>query len=234
MLDSAFRVISTDIEILNEQGKEALNQSIDLEDQSGFEGKIIPFEIVEEQYQKDEKSKIAKLENELSLLQSDFDEMIEGLELDDKEQIFSDDKLDSKALKRLASDKTSVFYPIQKNKETQKALDKKIKEALIELNKKAKQTLEALSYDEVLKCLEIKWIEPITKGILDLCDDKIDEFVEGILDLNERYKDTLKDIEQSIKDKSAELIADIEGLECSEESDKQALNELIALLKGSL
>ena len=118
--------------------------------------------------------------------------------------------------------------------ETQKALDKKIKEALIELNKKAKQTLEALSYDEVLKCLEIKWIEPITKGILDLCDDKIDEFVEGILDLNERYKDTLKDIEQSIKVKSAELIADIEGLECSEESDKQALNELIALLKGSL
>ena len=234
VLDSAFRVISTDIEILNEQGKEALNQSIDLEDQSGFEGKIIPFEIVEEQYQKDEKSKIAKLENELSLLQSDFDEMIEGLELDDKEQIFSDDKLDSKALKRLASDKTSVFYPIQKNKETQKALDKKIKEALIELNKKAKQTLEALSYDEVLKCLEIKWIEPIIKGILNLCDDKIDEFVEGILDLNERYKDTLKDIEQSIKDKSAELIADIEGLECSDESDKQALNELIALLKGSL
>ena len=65
-------------------------------------------------------------------------------------------------------------------------------------------------------------------------DDKIDEFVSRILDLDARYKDTLKDIEKNIKDRSTELIADIESLECSDESDKQALNELMTLLKGSL
>lgn len=235
VLDSAFEVVSTDIEILNTEGKEALNQSIELEDKSGLNGKIIPFEIIKELYLKDELNQITKLENELNLLQSNFDESIENLELDEKEQIFNDDKLDSKILKKLSNDdKTSVFATLQKNKETQKELEKSIKEATAKLNQKARQTLENLSYDETLKCLEIKWIEPIITRVLALCDDKIDEFVAGILDLDARYKDTLKDIEKSIKDKSAELIADIEGLECVEESDKKAINELSSLLKGLL
>lgn len=235
VLDSAFEVVSTDIEILNTEGKEALNQSIELEDKSGLNGKIIPFEIIKELYLKDELNQITKLENELNSLQSNFDESIENLELDDKEQIFNDDKLDSKILKKLSNDdKTSVFATLQKNKETQKELEKSIKEATAKLNQKAGLTLKTLSYDETLKCLEIKWIEPIITRVLALCDDKIDEFVAGILDLDARYKDTLKDIEKSIKDKSAELIVDIKDLECIDESDKKALNELSSLLKGLL
>lgn len=234
VLDSIFKVISTDIEILNTEGKEALRQSTYLKEQLGYDGKIIPFKIIKERYLIDDLIQISKLENELNTLSSLFDEMIEWLELDDKEQIFSDDKLDSKALKRLASDETSVFYKLFKNKEKQKDLDKEIKQTQIELNQKARQTLENLSYDEILKCLEIKWIEPIIQGILAICDDKIDEFISKILNLNERYKDTLKDLDSKIKALSDKLVADIANLKCDDKNDQKALNELMALLKGSL
>ncbi len=222
VLDSGFQGICADIELLSQmESSEKITQ-------------IIPLEIISNLYLQDELNEISNLNSKLSKLSSDFDEMIEGLELEDKEQIFSDDKLDSKALKSLASDKTSVFYKLFENKENQKALDKKIKQTQIELDTKALKTLENLNQADTKKCLEIKWIEPIIKGILALCDDKMGEFISKILNLNERYKDTLKDLDSKIKALSDELVADIENLKCDNENDQEALNELMALLKGSL
>ncbi|CAM2916358.1 type I restriction-modification system, M subunit [Campylobacter hyointestinalis] len=222
VLDSGFQGICADIELLSQiESSEKIAQ-------------IIPLEIISNLYLQDELNEISNLNSELSKLSSDFDEMIEGLELEDKEQIFSDDKLDSKALKSLASDKTSVFYKLFENKENQKALDKKIKQTQIELDTKALKTLDNLNQADTKKCLEIKWIEPIIKGILALCDDKMGEFISKILNLNERYKDTLKDLDSKIKVLSDELVADIENLKCDNENDQEALNELMALLKGSL
>lgn len=94
-LDDAWGQISTDIEILQTEGDNALMQvdphmvtkkkdDKEVEVQDGWEGHILPFELVQEMMLPDEIHELKDLEKELSAISSEYSEIID--ELDDEEK----------------------------------------------------------------------------------------------------------------------------------------------------
>ena len=101
------------LSIINEQGKKALNETEpnmitkkkdgqEYEIQEGYKGRILPFEIVQKEFFKDYLEQITNIQSLINQAQSNFDELIDNLEIDEEEKIFDDEKIDSKKLKEEA------------------------------------------------------------------------------------------------------------------------------------
>lgn len=101
-----WEVIANDLEIISNEGTKAIkaveanmvikNSSKDddvIEIQEGFKGKILPFELIQEEILKDETKHIKNLKNRLLAIDSETDEIIDSFDEDEKESgILNEDK----------------------------------------------------------------------------------------------------------------------------------------------
>lgn len=96
VLDNAWNQISTDLEILHTEGDAALTQvdphmvtkkkkDKDVEVQEGWEGHILPFELVQEICQTAELRELRSLEKTLAAVSSEYNEIIDSLTDEDKD-----------------------------------------------------------------------------------------------------------------------------------------------------
>lgn len=123
LFDDEWNTISNDLEIIQTEGFECVKQvdpnmvvkkkdNKEQEIQDGWIGHIIPFELVQKNNLKDELDKLTLLENKISEVESERDELMESLSEDDKEKLLNEDKTAFVA-KEIASAKKDVFDEIE-------------------------------------------------------------------------------------------------------------------------
>lgn len=256
ILDDNWKTISTDLEMIQTEGKEAIikvdpnmvtkkKDRKESEVQDGFVGHIIPFELVKQTYLKEYLEQINDIENQLSGIQSKYEEFIEAIPEDEKSGDFlSEDntafvpKEVAKVTKQYSKgkkpeegsvDEILVQVNVLINKE--KELKKQVKELNIELDKKAIAKIENLTEEEQVELLKLKWIAPILVGIENIPGTVISSLTSKVTKLSKKYEETMVDLSDKIESSEKELCAMLDDL-TGDEFDIEGLQEFKKLLGG--
>lgn len=179
--DNQWIEISTDLEMIQTEGfdctkmvdpKMVIKKKNNKEDevQDGLLGHIIPFDLVQETYLKEDKQSLLSKKNRVSEIESSIEEILESLTEDEKQSDYYDeeknkfdDKLVKSALKNsdLESETKNKLKTYQVLVNEKKILNKEIKKENESLEINSKETIENLSDDEVNNMLVKKWIDPL-------------------------------------------------------------------------
>ena len=251
ILDGEWQGISGDLEILQTEGLPAATQvdpnmvtkkknGKDVEIQDGWVGHIIPFELVQKTMMMDSLENIRKLDSRLGEISSEYEEQLDTLSEEDKEQLFVNDEKTAfvfaevkKAIKSKAveEDTLLILQTVVKLNDEEKKLKKQLKEQTAELQVSTKNTIENLTSDEVTSLLHKKWVDPLVFSIGTLPDEMIDSFISALEALNKKYASTFSDIETQIQETEKELTEMLKQLVGSE-FDMQGIAELQKMLGG--
>lgn len=257
ILDDEWNKISGDIELIQVEGFETCNKvdpKVELkkkngkeeEIQVGWQGRIIPFELVQEYKLSDQVNEIKHFENRLEEITSTYQETIDSLSEDEKEEITdllndeNDAFVNQNVLKKSKEicKANSVYEGIEKIVvdtsnliEEEKDLKKDLKSKQIKLENDSKEAIESLNEKETQDILKIKWINPIVQNINKMIEDLINDFTKNIEKLSKKYDCTLLNLEDDIKNTEKELASLIDEL-VGDEFDMKGLNELKSLLNG--
>ena len=158
LLDNQWKIISTDIEIIQTEGFEATkvvdpNMVIkkkdgkDQEVQEGWVGRVLPFELVQENYLKEELQSLLEKESRLENIGSEFEELIDSLTEEEKDSTILNDANNAFVSKEVNTALKEVFADIESDeinalKAYMSLLDNKAKKpeklAFIEANNSVK------------------------------------------------------------------------------------------------
>lgn len=250
--DNKWIEISTDLEMIQTEGfdctklvdpKMVIKKKNNKEDevQDGWLGHIIPLDLVQELYLKEDKQTLLSKQNRVSEIESSIEEILESLTEDEKQSDYYeeeknkfDDKLVKAALKNqdLESETKNKLKTYQSLVNEKKTLNKEIKKESESLEKNSKETIENLSDDEVNNMLIKKWIDPLMDLLQKIPMNIINELIKALESLSKKYEVTFEDIENEINQTEKELISMIDDL-VGNEFDMLGLQELKSLLGGS-
>ncbi len=260
LLSDKWDVIKVDLEIIQTEGFEATkvvepNMVIkkkngkDVEEQEGWKGKIMPFELIQENYFLKELKSIQDNENRLQEIAAQYDELLDQLTQDDKEsetvneaqdgfvnaEVIKEAKRIRAEIKKKKSLENDVLETIILNVDDliteEKALKTKIKTQTIALHNTTKTFIENLSDEQVLFVLEQKWISPVVLTLNSMPTTVISQLTTKLQTLAEKYATTYADVANEINQAEktlANLMDDLQG----NTFDLQGLNELKTLLHG--
>lgn len=250
--DNQWIEISTDLEMIQTEGFDCtkvvdpnmvIKKKNNKEDevQEGWLGHIIPFDLVQENYLKEDKQSLLSKQNRVSEIESLIEEILESLTEDEKQSDYYDeeknkleDKLVKTALKNsdLESETKNKLKSYQSLVNEKKTLNKEIKKESESLEINSKETIENLSDDEVNYMLVKKWIDPLMDLLQKIPMNIINELIKTLENLSKKYEVTFEDIENEINQTEKELISMIDDL-VGNEFDMLGLQELKSLLGGS-
>lgn len=260
LLSDNWDVIKVDIEIIQTEGFEATkvvepNMVIkkkngkDVEEQQGWKGRIMPFQLIQETYFQKELKSIQDKENSLLEITSEYDELLDKFAEDDKESETVNEAQDAfvnaevikeakrirgEIKKKLKIEKDSFEAIILKVDELiteEKALKSKIKAETITLHNNTKKFIENLSEEQILYVLELKWISPVVIALNSLPTTIISQLTSKVQLLADKYETTYADVAKEINQAEktlATLMGDLQG----NEFDLQGVTELKTLLHG--
>lgn len=250
--DNQWIEISTDLEMIQTEGFDCtkvvdpnmvIKKKNNKEDevQEGWLGHIIPFDLVQENYLKEDKQSLLSKQNRVSEIESLIEEILESLTEDEKQSDYYDEeknKLDDKLVKTalknsdLESETKNKLKSYQSLVNEKKTLNKEIKKESESLEINSKETIENLSDDEVNYMLVKKWIDPLMDLLQKIPMNIINELIRTLENLSKKYEVTFEDIENEINQTEKELISMIDDL-VGNEFDMLGLQELKSLLGGS-
>ena len=257
ILDDEWTNITSDIELIQTEGLQTCNKvdpkteikkknGKEEEVQIGWKGRVIPFELVQEYKMKDEVKSIRNIENRLEEISSFYQETIESLSEDEKEEITdmlnetNDAFVNANIVRKAKETIKSVQYNEEIDKrirevakviDEEKELKKEQKTLETKLQNNSKKAIEELSENEIKELLKIKWIKPIVSNINKLVEELINDFSKKIENLSKKYEKTLMDVENEILTTEKELSLMIDEL-VGDEYDMKGLNEFKSLLNG--
>ncbi len=256
IFENQYQKIEGDLELIQAEGKQAIRvvdpnmvvkkkKDREVEIQEGWKGHVLPFDLIQNLYLKEELKSLKDKQDELSSIPSQLEELIDALSEDDKDTISEAlnetndafvDKNISKVIKSLNTDPESkplveVLQKASKLNKQEKALKKEIKQDEDTLHLETKNTIESLTDAQLLTALKAKWITPIIDNINSLPITMIDNLTKEMNTLADKYAVTLNDIENDIKKTENELISMLQDLTGSEE-DMKGINEFIRILGG--
>lgn len=212
----------------------------DVEVQVGWQGHVLPFALVQEQFLQAECAELKQMESRLSEIGGEYESLLEELGEDDKEQDFINEGKDGfvpkevkKALKakEVDAEVLAVLKKYDKLASEEKELKKQLKTQAAELELHTKAAIEALTDDEVHSLLHEKWIKQLVASINVIPQTIVDDFAGKLSKLQEKYATTLDDVEQEITATERDLAKMLDELTGSE-FDMQGLQELQKLLGG--
>ena len=175
--------------------------------ETGWDGKIIPKELVIEYFFFTEKMQIDKIEQVIAVTQEASDELLENAEEDSIiTEVLTEKKTLNKALLKqrlMELNKESADLDdavlLQSVSEKQHKIDEQtqlLKGFRTALDKKARHRYEELSDEECLKLLlDLKWFRSISNGIYALYESVNHHISTRITELAERYDHTLPELE---------------------------------------
>lgn len=259
ILDDNWHIIATDLEIIQTEGFEATKQvdanmvikkknGKEVEEQDGWIGHIMPFDLVQVTYLKEEIEALKVKEDRLLEITAQYEEILESLSEEEKEldtvkeskdafvnaEVVKEAKqIRAEMKKKVKFEDDSYELKILKVDELiaeEKALKKEVKEESAKLHLKTKKTIESLSDEQVYELLELKWIQPLENELTKLPNGIINTLVNKLQDLATKYETTLKNIEDEIKATSKELSVMVDELDGGE-FDMQGLKVLQELLE---
>ncbi len=260
ILDDEWNEISIDLEMIQSEGVSVITK-VDPkymvksrngkteEVQDGWKGHIIPFELIQNTVLKKEKDSLRDKEDRLSQITSDFQEILDSLSEDEKEsdtlneektsfvkssviKAAKDIKKEIKCIEDL--DEDSYEYKILKVESLfseEKELRSLIKEESAKLIRLSKETIENLTEEQIPKLLSEKWVNPVITSLKKLPTTLLNQFIDEINTLSDKYSANYFDIEKEISDTEKELSILIDDL-VGNEYDMKALKAFQDILKG--
>ncbi len=257
LLDDEWKEIAVDLEIIQTEGFDATKAvdpemtmkkqgGKDVEVQTGWMGRIIPFDLIQKTVLKDEAVALKAKENRLSEISSDIEEILDSLSEEEKETEVVNDNGDAlvakevpKKIKELKQeDETEEIREFIEKLENADALFKEEKRLKSEIKSESsalvnhtKETIENLSDEGARTLLEIKWIDSLLENLRKLPENIIDNLTKAVQQLSKKYETTFFDIEREIEETERELSDMIDEL-TGDEFDMKGLSELKALLMG--
>ena len=193
LLDDTWSKVAQDLEVIHKEGFDSCSQvepnmvikkknGTDVEVQDGWKGKIIPFEIVQNRFLKEQLDLLEEENNRLNEILNIYEETLDELSEEEKtsiDSLLNDDNTAfkfaevSKKVKELKKDKVvvedgSIEEKLIKLNDLyieEKDLKSKSKNDINELQTKTKEKIESLTGEEVYELLQDKWIEPIKENI---------------------------------------------------------------------
>lgn len=256
--DDAWGNISTDLEMIQTEGFEATKKvdpnlvikkkdGTEKEVQEGWKGHIIPFALIQSTTLSKEYNSLKEKEKQLTEITSEYSEIIDSLTEEEKElNILNEDnsafvsKEVTKKVKELRKDKELTdedrelldkLNRYENLVKEEKKLKKEVKDETARLHNLSKETIEALTDDEVKELLYIKWIENLLNKLNKLPDAIVDKLVSNIQTLKTKYEITYYQVQNEINETEKLLASMIDELEGSE-FDMKGLNEFKAFLLG--
>lgn len=249
LLDDDWAKIAVDLEIIQTEGFEATKVvdpnmvvkkkgNTEQEVQEGWKGHIIPFDLIQDTVLATDKQAIKEKESRLSEIASEYEEILDSLTEEEKENDFVNE--DSwvfasikKALKSysIEPETKEKLKAVSKLNTEEKALKSAIKRESALLEEKTKETIEGLSDQQVTELLKDKWIKPLIHCLMQLPDRIVSELVAKLEALAKKYETTFAEVENQIKETEMSLSAMIDDLEGSE-FDMLGLAEFKKLLGG--
>lgn len=196
-------------------------------EQDGFKSAIVPPELIESELMKDELEKIVKLQNDLESLNNKFEEIKNNnlSDSDDADSILSDylkedsEELDRKKIKDglKVKSKDSKEYAVLKeldNIYTKIATkNKEIKASQNELKEKVEEKIEHLTNNEIELLMHKKWFDRISSETENLLFTPVNDELEELNNLIEKYSSTLSDLDSEILALNTEISSLISNLE---------------------
>ena len=251
-LDDCWVDIAIDFDIIKSEGKNAIRMTEPNyvikkgeEVQDGWKGKILPYELVQENLLYEDLSLIGEKERQIDDFERLYQELIEQLSDDDKESGLLNDSRDSfenkavnvrlKELKKVTTEEEQRLKCIlEKYVELHKdesALISEVKVLKSELLVKTKETIENLSDEQMNELVKLKWIIPLLKQLNDLPYKALTDFIKRVQMMSDKYAVSLTGIEQDIVEAEDNLVKMLDGL-CGNEFDMKGIAQFEALLGG--
>lgn len=260
LLDNEWVKIAVDLEIIQTEGFSVTKQvdpnmvikkkkGKEEEVQEGWIGHIMPFELVQERYLKEELQSLKNKENRLFEISTEFEEIFDSLSEDEKELETVNEaqngfvtKAITKEIKEIktAIKKGSIFeqdsyenkiLKVGKLIAEEKLLKVEVKKESAELHLLTKENIEKLSDEQVYELLELKWIRPLVASLNRLPEVLVHELSNEVQKLSEKYATTYANITEEIK-KTEELLASLIDELVGDEQDMKGLSEFKSLLEG--
>ena len=241
-------VISPDLEVIQSESFGAvrivepnmvLKSGSDTEEQQkGWKGQLLPFDLVEKVYFADDKQAVEELTSKVESFLPLYEELIEQLSEDAKESEFFDNekgKFISKEVKKAIKEKLvdentlNILKDYEKHSKNEKTLKSLLKEKLLQLELKVKKFIENISDEDAIELLKLKWNEPLVKNINILAQNQISEFAVNLEKTAEKYKDNYSLIDHQIAEEEKALSSMLDELTGSE-LDMKAIAEFKKLL----
>ena len=113
----------------------------------------------------------------------------------------------------------------------EKSLKRAVKESEEKLVEQTREKIHNLTPDEIIHLLDLQWIRPISTQLAQLPVTLLESLIHKLQDLNEKYAETLDDVEQGIQQTEHELIQMLGEL-TGPEMDLKGIAELKKLLGG--
>lgn len=252
LLDDEWKDIESDLEIIQTEGFAATKQvdpnmitKKDGEVQDGWKGHILPFELVGETLLKEEYDALRAIEERLSEIPSEYEEMVDAMTEEEKETEVMNEAGDAfvakevtkkiRELRTQKDDETKEFLAklvkLENLMKEEKELRALIKKEAAELHIRTKERMELLTDEEVYMLLEKKWIDSLLTNLYKLPEKVVDELVSKLQALKNKYATTYKDIQEEIKDTEKTLCSMMDELTGSV-YDVKGLSEFKSLLIG--
>lgn len=222
----------------------------DIEVQDGYQGRVLPFELVQQTLLHTETAALAQQQDRLALITTELQELLDSLSEDEKEEfsdVLNDDNTAflvnplSKKVKELLNAQKASSYATDSPEHKlitalqllneEKELKKSAKASAAALHLRTRDTIEHLSDEQVYGLLEQKWIVPLTAGLEQLPVAVLATLTAKVQALAGKYATTLADVEKQIATTESELTAmlgDLTGCD----TDMAGLDELKNLLGG--
>ena len=240
---STCRKVVPKIELKKKNGKE---ENV----QVGWQGHIIPFEIIQKYKLLDQRDIIESIKSRLEEIVSIYQETLDSFSeeekvdldtlLNDNNDAFVNKEISKKAKEIIKSkidlvDNSLEFRIVRVDNliNEEKDLKKQLKEAEAKLETESKKLIETLTDNEINELLELKWIVPIVEEINNMFDEVINDFTKKVEYIATKYDMTLVHLEEEIKTTEKELSIMIEDL-TGDDYDMKGLKELKKLLSGDL
>jgi type I restriction enzyme M protein len=221
----------------------------DQEVQEGWVGRIMPFELVQETYLKKELKQIKEKEQRLLEITSGIEELFDSLSDEEKEGDTVNEAKDSfvnvavgkeAKLLKVEEKKNGVFeedsyeakiLKVDKLIDEQKKLNSQVKAETAKLHATTKKTIEELTDEQVYELLELKWITPLINSLNNLPGSVLQQLVDKVQALAEKYATTFADVMDEIDKTKNSLALQIDEL-TGNEFDMKGLSEFKVLLNA--
>ena len=250
MFSDQWPIIINDIEVIQTEGIDAVrtvepamklvkkgDEEIEVED--GMKGRVIPFEMVQDEMFRGELWSIRKKDNRIEAIASEVEEIRDNFTEDESQEYLNEkENLDTPKIKKDAKAKGDDIEPETKEKlkklvalwDEKSKLDKALKAERKALEEKTIVEIQNLSDFYIEIYLGRKWITPVMDKILaDVY--KADFIIDQVKALAQKYAVSYHDLNTQLveaQDELSGLITQLEG----DESSIEGLNALMNSFKN--
>ena len=263
-LDNVWQEILLDLETVKTQGFAAAREIDDIkvlkkdsktkkleEKVIGIDGRLIPFAMIQNLYFSDLADEVAALDNEITALATQKDELLDSIDPDDKAELLKDGDsgdIDSKKLKsKIAEIKKnikkgaeyeddsyeSIIMSIDETNDKISKAKKELKAKKTVLDRETEEKTKTLTDEEIYNLLVKKWIDPICDGITNLPHTLISSLEIQIDVLSKKYDTSFTELDSRISAAESSLSGMLDDLTGSD-FDMHGLAKLKTLLGGSV